>query len=770
MWKTTIITVATAVMTLAGCGDKTSKVFHRPPTSHDNKRLGVARGPFKLVQVRSCRSVRSRLADHVYDQYVVQLMNSYRYRYRYRHHRRGPMGGRSISRPTLRRSTNREAPGSPSARKSAPRSRPSAPPTDGSTAAKGSGSGPGYFTKTNNQVVGVDEADRVKTDGKYIYTIHGRQVVIVKSWPAKSTRVVARYEVGKRSTPHQLFIKGDRLVVFSRSTVLMGVRPGLANRPVTTRFQRRGRPMPTRIHRQVTKVTVLDIKDRKSPKLVANIDVEGSMLRARMIGRNVYLVSNFRFSIPKAIRSVLGKYSRYRYGGMTTAALAQLRSDIRRAVTTMPLSQLMPTIRFEHQRGVHSTRPLLGCSDLYLPTTGIASNLLTLTRINTHGGPVHATGIMASGMKVYASKKSLYAAANATNPSNPRQSGTAIHKFDLGSGKGAPTFAASGWVPGTLLNQFSMDEHKNHLRVAVTERGYVGKVPWHRWNRWRGRSWTTSSAVFVLRQKGEGLCTVGSVRGLAPNERIYAARMMGDKGYLVTFRRTDPLYTLDLSAPTEPTVRGELKIPGFSSYIHPLGKDKLLTVGQNADENGRVKGAHLQIFDVSDLSNPRRTAHYELTTGRGTSRSTAQWDHHAFTYNARKNILALPLTVYRYHANGGHFNGLVLVRVNSNAGSSNRESVGSGPGRGFHEIGAIDHSDLAQRAACARSPYQCSRPASSYWNVAINRSLFIDDHLYTLSTQGLKVNRLGRLGRLNRVAALTLAVPTRSIARTPHYR
>jgi len=755
MYKTTILITAATAMALAGCGDKTGDLFHRPVSQHSSKRLGVARGPFKLVQVRSCRSVRSRLADHVYDQYVVQLMNSYRYQYRYRRHYSPPGANPGI---TARRSINREAPSQPAPESSG---RPSSTASDG--AVGGGGSGPGHYTKTNNQVVGVDEADRVKTDGKHIYTIHGREVVIVKSWPARATRVVARYTVGKRSTPHQLFINGDRLVIFSRSYV----RLGLATPPPTNRTGYRYRPYPRYRHRTMTKVTVLDIKNRAAPKLIANIDVEGTMLRARMIGRNVYLVSNFRFQIPEAIQTVLGKYSRYRYGGMTTAALAQLRSDIRGAVTTMPVGQLMPMIRFEHQPGIHTVRPLLGCSDLYLPTTGLQSNLLTLTRINTHGGPVHATGVMASGMKIYASKKSLYAAASASNPENPSQYGTAIHKFALGSAKGAPRFAASGWVPGTLLNQFSMDEHRDHLRVAVTERGYVGKLPWSGWSRWRGRSWTTSSAVFVLKQKGEALCAVGAVRGLAPNERIYAARMMGDKGYLVTFRQTDPLYTLDLSQPTEPTVKGELKIPGFSSYIHPLGKDKLLTVGQNADESGRVMGAHLQIFDVSDLSNPRRTAHYELTTGRGTSRSTAQWDHHAFTYNARKNILALPLTVYRYHAHGGHFNGLVLVKVNPDAGNTHQESIGSGPGRGFHEVGAIDHSDLAQRAACAHSPYACQYPVRNYWNAPINRSIFMDDYVYTLSTQGLKVNQTKTL---NQLAAITLTAPTAQVARTRYYR
>jgi uncharacterized secreted protein with C-terminal beta-propeller domain len=268
-----------------------------------------------------------------------------------------------------------------------------------------------------------------------------------------------------------------------------------------------------------------------------------------------------------------------------------------------------------------------------------------------------------------------------------------------------------------------MDEHRGYLRVATTDSGWSGS-----W-RWRGRRVTApASNLFVLQQRQGELAIAGQVRGLAPGERIYAARMVGDQGYLVTFRRTDPLYTIDLKNPRRPKVKGELKIPGFSSYIHPIGSGQLLTVGQDADESGRVRGAHLQIFDVSDLENPRRTHHYKLTLGESSSSSAAQWDHHAFTFNTRTRTLALPLTVTNYRK-GGHFAGVILVKVDRR--------------KGFINLGDVEHSDLAASAACAGST--CGGPASRYWHTPVQRSVFIDDNLYTLSSYGLKVNNLPRL-------------------------
>jgi len=175
---------------------------------------------------------------------------------------------------------------------------------------------------------------------------------------------------------------------------------------------------------------------------------------------------------------------------------------------------------------------------------------------------------------------------------------------------------------------------------------------------------------------------VGAIRGLARGERIYAARMFGDKGYIVTFRQTDPLFTVDLSNPHEPRVVGELKVNRFSSYIHPLDRDHLLTIGQEADDRGRRLGAHLQIFDVRDFKHPRRTHHYQLHQLGPYAQSAAQQSHRAFTYDPRTRVLAIPL-VYNNHAKRDAFNGLLLLRAGA---------------QGFEELGRVSHASLWPQA------------------------------------------------------------------------
>src|SRR5262249_50020037 len=145
----------------------------------------------------------------------------------------------------------------------------------------------------------------------------------------------------------------------------------------------------------------------------------------------------------------------------------------------------------------------------------------------------------------------------------------------LGRG-GKPRFEARGTIRGTVLNQFAMSEHNGYLRVATSD------------------NWATND-LYVLRSTGGRLETAGLLTGLGKNERIFAVRMLGDRGYVVTFRRTDPLFTLDLSNPNRPEVAGELHIDGFSTYLHPLGKHHLLAIGQDADPRGIPTGLHLQV-------------------------------------------------------------------------------------------------------------------------------------------------------------------------------
>lgn len=661
---------------------------------------------YHLTRTSSCNAVRDQLVDQIVEQLTRRT---------YHHHRRWHGRDEMLSRP--------------SARKSAP----SAEASDRA----GSGAGPGHYTTTNNQVVGVDEADKVKTDGRYIYTIYGSEVLIIKSWPARSTGIVARYKL-TGGNPTQLFLNGNKLVVFSSAYAQLQANggPGQARRFYRPSFS-------------AARATILDVSDRTNPQFLAHVDIEGALLRARMIGSNVYVVTNNTLQLPATFWSEVNRQQVQRpnegrpqrsyryYPGYAYAPGSgdnSARARVRRALARVSTEQLLPSIAFSYGDGhPPSQRPLLRCSDLYFPSgKSNTMGLITLSHLSLNGGRVQASSVVGNGMQLYASNNAMYVAA-ANYRGDSGEQGTQIHKFHLPQ-QGAPRYAASGVVPGNLLNQFSMDEHRGHLRVATTDNGWRGT-----WS-WRGRQITgPASNLFVLQQRQGELATVGKVRGLAPGERIYAARMVGDQGYLVTFRQTDPLFTLDLSRPSRPRVMGELKIPGFSSYIHPIGNGQLLTVGQDASESGRVQGAHLQIFNVADLKNPRRTHHYKLTIGANSSSSAAQWDHHAFTFDSRTRTLALPLTVNNYHKEGGNFAGVILVKVDAE--------------KGFVNLGDVEHSDLALRAACASSS-NCSATRAQYWNAPVQRSIFMDSMIYTLSSYGLKVNQLPRMSTL---AALTFA-------------
>jgi len=329
--------------------------------------------------------------------------------------------------------------------------------------------------------------------------------------------------------------------------------------------------------------------------------------------------------------------------------------------------------------------------------------------------PLGATGLLAERYTVYASRRSLYIAQPswwwtwwATASS---QMTTAIHRFDLSTattGNGPVRYAATGEVEGWLLNQFSMSEYNGYLRVATTE------IDW-----WWGAVDTTdtepANLITVLHDDASGvLRQVGRLDGIAPREQIYAVRFIGDTGYLVTFRQVDPLFTLDLSDPTAPRILGELEVTGFSSYLHPVEGDRLLAVGMEADENGRVIGLAISVFDVSDLSRPS-LLHRHLLEGddQRWSWSEALADHHAFTFH--RGVLSIP--VYLVGSSQTPFHGLFVLSVD--------------PESGIEELGTVDHSDLPPPP---NDPY-------GGW-VQVRRSVYIDDAIYSLSNRGVKVNSL----------------------------
>jgi uncharacterized secreted protein with C-terminal beta-propeller domain len=619
-------------------------------------------------------------------------------------------------------------------------------------------SGPGNYTGTNVQEVGVDEADMVKTDGKFVYTVNGHDVVIIASWPANRARVVARYKLPAQVTPQNLFLEDDRLVVLSHvfeQLATPATKPGAG----TADEKRVARPYPDSSNYFTgTRVTVLDVSNRSRPRLIHEADIEGMMAQARMIGDDVYLVSNAAMQVPPVIvQAAYAKAGQLDFvaddANIDRSMAARLRAyRAVRAHLDARFGRVNLTVAMPRQRhtrsggGMSSLRPLYACSDVLVPSGGSQLGTLNVVHFDIDQPErLDAVGLMASGWQIYASTDALYAAM----PNygwyhiwgwGPQSSGadynvTNVHKFDLRGEGDSPRYVASGRVRGHILNQFSMSEHDGFLRVATTDQAWGGDGPTQ-----------TGNHLYVMAERGRRLTTVGAIEDLAPGERIYSARMMGDKGYMVTFRQTDPLFTLDLSNPRNPRVAGELKINGFSSYIHPLDGDHLLTIGQDAGDDGRVQGAHVQVFDVSDPARPRRTAHKRLVDRNGWSTSAAQWDHHAFTYDPRTHVLAVPMTSYSSEP-GKSFLGLVMLQVEKDS---------------FEELGRITHDRLADQlrtAECAQAVnngnYLCTNPTHPDWRAQIHRSIIMDELIVSLSNLGLQVNNLNRPDRT--VARVMLA-------------
>lgn len=582
---------------------------------------------------------------------------------------------------------------------------------------KADGRGPARYSRTNTQEEAVDEGDIVKTNGRYVFHVSCSrageasgcrdELRIFKSWPADKTQLVGRHRLG--DGVHQIYLHGDRVVVLARAASARGARldtAGLAP----------GRDFSV----QMARVTMLDVTDPARPRALGDLDVEGELVESRMIGPRLFLATRSpRLQLPAALVREIHALA---HGGVSDAETALDRIDARWS-TFVNLDPGLP-----HLGNAARTAPIYGCADLTITDPSMDGQLLNVAQIDL-GGEVRGAGLtgLTPAATLYASEGALYVASPGAIPANTGwTSATNVKKLTLTGGQ--PRFASQGTVRGTLLNQFSMSEHQGHLRVATTDQ------------------WTSNN-VYVLRERERELETIGKLENLGRNERIYAVRMMGDRAYVVTFRRTDPLYTIDLSDPTRPTLLGELHIEGFSNYLHPLGGNHLLAIGQDADTSGRATGFHLQVFDVTDPRRPVRKFHHKLDAG---STSEAQADHHAFFFEPTTNTLSVPWKSEAYW-------GLIAFRVD--------------PQQGFVDLGRVNHALMFKRhfrQVCARADVaECGR-ANHWWTfvtrpaIAVDRMVAIDDHLVSVSPAGLMVHRVGR--RLTETTSVLVQKPEWSAA------
>jgi hypothetical protein len=499
-----------------------------------------------------------------------------------------------------------------------------------STIDSATGSGP---TGTNVQEAGVDEPDLAKTDGRLVVRVTDGALHVVDAGGSQPRRR------GTVSLPHQsaselLLLDGRALVVGhgfdaaaeGSSSGRAGPDAGVSSVPPAD-IAIPDAPIP--LGRRHTVLTLVDLRDPGDPTVVGTKEVAGTYVSARShdgVAR-VVLSSRpwLRFPLPTEPGGAAERKALARNRGIVTAATA--------------LDWLPAQVTRDAAGRVVSDGPLLGCSAVRHPVRPSGIGMLTVLTIDPSRKDAlrnsHATAVVADGDLGYASTDRLYIATTVGGWVQPmtavretedlRRTSTKVHAFDLTDRERAE-YVASGTVDGYLLGRWAMSDHEGRLRVATTT-GPPGQAG----NR-------SQSSVVVLEERGRQLVRVGSVGGLGKGERIRAVRWFGDTAAVVTFRQTDPLYLVDISSPTRPRVLGELKVPGYSAYLHPLGNGLLLGVGQDADAEGRVKGLQLSVFDVSDPARPRRVD--TLALG-GTS--PVEEDSRAFTYLPERRLAVLPL-------------------------------------------------------------------------------------------------------------------------------
>ncbi|GIJ47277.1 hypothetical protein Val02_41630 [Virgisporangium aliadipatigenens] len=530
----------------------------------------------------------------------------------------------------------------------------------------------GGYSGTNTHEAGVDEPDLVKTDGKRIITVVDGILRVYDAARRVETAKVALGQTQALRYPGgggDLLLSGDHVLLINRNTYY-----GREEAPPAARSPQ---------------LTLVDIGAQ--PRVLGTFAMDGQVVDARQVGAQVRVVMR---STPDIERP------QHRANPDEYAA-AMLRT-----INQSPIEDWLPEYTVTGEGGSTGTGRV-GCSSVAHPAGYSASKLLTVLTFDL-GKPALGEGdpvtVAADGDTVYSNGQSLYVANDrrwrggpampAARRADPEPQRTEVYKFDT-SKPGKPTFAAGGAVDGWLLNQYSMSEWDGRLRIATT-----GEA---------------DSSVYVLRQDGSNLVQEGKVGGLGKGERIYSVRFVGTQGYVVTFKQTDPLYTVDLRDPKQPKVTGELKITGYSAYLHPAGDGRLIGIGQEASETGRTQGTQLSMFDVSDPAAPKRLAQYHVKYGH----SEAEFDPHAFLYWPKTGLLVVPLN--RYTADdGGSASGALALKVSD---------------AGITEAGFLKHpapnGNTPQRGAL----------------YPIRRAIVIDGTLWTLSQNGLMANDLQTLAQ-----------------------
>jgi uncharacterized secreted protein with C-terminal beta-propeller domain len=596
------------------------------------------------------------------------------------------------------------------------------------------------YSQTNIQVEGVDEADFVKNDGKYIYVIAQNKLVIVDAFPAPDSKIISSTTIEGR--PRDIFVNGDRLIIFMEDTDTVYGIPEYDYMP---------RPRDT----MKTVALVYDISNRKNPEEVANYSISGNYFQSRMIGDNVYFIAkdtvyyyNDFVDMPvirKGSARIMAPDVYYfdnpeqNYVFHTIASINIKKSDSINAKTFMmgysdnvyvsqnniyiTYRKNMPVLYYEAQREERFYKVIL---PLLPQDARDKINEIKNSNFDMHEKWDKISSILVDTFNRMTEKEKQKYQDDVQNAVDEyeiklaqEREKTVIQK--IGIENGAIEYKIKGEVPGSLLNQFSMDESGDYFRVATTSQF------------WTRNSNIQYNNVYVL---DSDLKVAGKLEKIAPDERIYSTRFIGNRLYMVTFKRMDPLFVIDLADPNDPKVLGQLKIPGFSDYLHPYDENHIIGVGKETAENEwggvSIKGVKLSLFDVSDVNNPKQIDTYEI--GKAGTDSEALRDHKAFLFDKQKNLLVIPVREVtgkeQYDSRYGYYmqrvwQGAYVFDITLN---------------GFKLKGKISHFDDFEEQY-----YYWGSPG------AVRRSLFMDDVLYTISARKVMMNDLKDINEVNNI-------------------
>lgn len=585
--------------------------------------------------------------------------------------------------------------------------------TDSATSSNKSGD----YSGTNVQVEGVDEADTVKTDGEYIYKITNNKVIVAKASPAEEMKVVTTLSYDSQNyNPVEMYVDDKYLVVIGNNYNYINYYEPTFKEDI----QGKSMILPPQYFENSVKVLVYDIRDKANIQQIREVEIDGSYISSRKIGDNIYLVNNKHIPVYRILEDQeeipLPAYRDSADGG-----------DIKR----------------------------IGYEDICYFPDSMEPNLMIIAGIDLESANDNRLEIktyLGSGQSIYSSLENLYVAVAEYKYDIPKplsdnsvtrrimpvnlEVNTSIYKFALNDG--ASEYMGKGSVAGRILNQFSMDEHKGNFRIATTIEKY------------NNHENQMSNNLYIL---DNGMRVIGNIENIAPDERIYSVRFLGDRGYMVTFKTVDPLFVLDLANPNNPRILGELKIPGYSNYLHPYDENHIIGFGKEAIEveqphwsgEGTIKNAYylgmkVALFDVSDVQNPIEK--FKLEIGDRGTESELLWNHKALLFDKDKDLIAFPVSVHEIDYNNINKQDY-LTKINPQLAYGSPVFQGAlvytlSLKDGFKLKGTITHHPPGKLA-------DLQREQRINHERNISRVLYIGDNLYTISNSYLKANDLNTL-------------------------